>query len=172
MGRPNVSIEIVKDRLGRQTAAQDGTSLLYVGLPNTYPLYSALALGMVFYSLRNAEDAGITQALDISNEILLWEHIKDFYTNAPEGTALHVLAFAKSTSYQALFTAPTTNSLDRFLFYFLSTFPFTFNFITSIFSSPSLSTTFTAILCSPALNKYVCLPVLSNKISGLKLVSL
>jgi Protein of unknown function (DUF2586) len=115
MGRPNVSIIIVKDRLGRQTAAQDGTSLLYVGLPNTYPLYSALALGMVFNSLRNAEDAGITQALDISNEILLWEHIKDFYTNAPEGTALHVLAFAKSTSYQALFTAPVTNPLESYL---------------------------------------------------------
>lgn len=66
-----------------------------------------------------------------------------------------------------------TTDFDNIGFnYFLSTFPFTFNFITSIFSSPSLSTTFTAILCSPALNKYVCLPVLSNKISGLKLVSL
>jgi hypothetical protein len=116
MGRPNVSVTIEKNRLNRQTAAADGISLLYVGLPNSYNLYSTLSTeGMIFYSLRNAEDIGITQALDIGNEILLWEHIKDFYSNAPEGTALHVLAFAKSTSYQTLFTAPATNVLESYL---------------------------------------------------------
>lgn len=113
MARPNVTVTIEKNRLGRQTAAQDGISLLYVGLPTTYDFFTALAAGVTFFSLRNAEDYGITSELDATHKILLWEHIKDFYTTAPEGTALHILAFENTVSYQVLFG--NTNNLSNYL---------------------------------------------------------
>ena len=55
--------------------------------------------------------------------------------------------------------------------YVLSTAPFTFSLTTSTLSRPSLSTTFTAILCSPALNLARCLPSLSIITLALKPVS-
>jgi hypothetical protein len=115
MARPNVTITIEKGRLGRQTAAADGISLLYVGLDTNSPLYSPLLAGVVFYSLRNAEDYGITSDTDVSNGCLVWEHIKDFYVKAPEGTALHILAFDRTQNYQTLFGAGNTNALSAYL---------------------------------------------------------
>jgi hypothetical protein len=103
MGRPSVNITIEKGKLGRQTAAADGISLLYVGLDTTSPLYTALSAGVVFYSLRNA------------NGCLVWEHIKDFYAKAPEGTALHILAFNRTQTYATLFDAGNTNALSAYL---------------------------------------------------------
>jgi hypothetical protein len=41
--------------------------------------------------------------------------------------------------------------------YTFFTTPLTFNLIVSMLSSPSLSATFTAIVCAPALKVYACL---------------
>jgi Protein of unknown function (DUF2586) len=114
-GLPKVRINIVKDRLGLQTAAEDGTSLLLVGMVDTHPLYSVLFDGKLFTSLRNAEDEGITSASDIANNALVWEHIKDFYTNAPTGTQLHVMSFESDTSYVDLFDAANTPRFSNYL---------------------------------------------------------
>jgi len=51
--------------------------------------------------------------------------------------------------------------------YIFFTTPLTFNLIVSMLSSPSLSTTLTATVCTPALNVYVCFPDLSRSSSGL-----
>ena len=52
-------------------------------------------------------------------------------------------------------------------FYFLSNSPLILSFTISIFSNPSLSTTFTAILCVPVFNTIICFPSLSIITDGL-----
>ncbi len=115
MARPSVVIKVEGGGLNRETAAADGVSLLYVGLSTSSLFYNELLAGKVFFSLRNAEDYGITQETDIANGLLLWELIKDFYIKATEGTALHVLAFDRNQNYQTLFGAGNTNALGAYL---------------------------------------------------------
>ena len=101
--RPNVTIIQGNGRLGRQAASQDGVAVLVVGLPAAY--LALLSASRLFYSRRDAETAGLTEAHDAAQNALVWEHIKDFYTEAPDGSPLHLVPVPAATSLTALFTA-------------------------------------------------------------------
>lgn len=92
-----------------QPATRDGTSLLVISAPTTYTITAT-----EFLSLKNAEDAGITQAKDLSENALVWEHVKDFYAYPQnEGVELHVLLVSDATTFTKLFT--TTESAYQVL---------------------------------------------------------
>jgi hypothetical protein len=80
----------------------DGTALLVVGLPTDY---LASILANKFFSRRDAEVAGFTEAADAEHNALAWEHIKDFYEEAGEGTPLYVLPFDNTLTLEDVFTA-------------------------------------------------------------------
>ncbi|GAA4354146.1 hypothetical protein GCM10023185_15530 [Hymenobacter saemangeumensis] len=88
-------------QLGRQVANADGVALLVLCLPDTYIDQITERL---FYSLRDAEVAGITQDADVDNNALAWEHVKDFYAEAGDGAPLHVLLLENATTLVNLFT--------------------------------------------------------------------
>ncbi|WP_400192814.1 DUF2586 family protein [Hymenobacter sp. B81] len=99
MSRPQVKISLGNGQLGRQAVALDGIALLVIGAPADYTATETL-----FYSRRDAEVAGLTEAADIENGALVWEHIKDFYAEAGEGAPLHVLLVDNATTLTNLFT--------------------------------------------------------------------
>lgn len=99
MPRPSVSFKFGQGGLERQPVRADGVALLIITRPTAY----VVAAG-VFTSLPAAEAAGYTEALDKSNNALVWEHIKDFYAEAGEGNTLHVLPLADTVTMTNLFT--------------------------------------------------------------------
>lgn len=100
MARPNVEIQKGNGALGGVVDSADGISMLVISVPSTYPNPTNL----VFLSLKDAQDAGITEANDTANNCLVWEHIKDFYTNAPVGTELHLHLIDEAGTITELFT--------------------------------------------------------------------
>lgn len=99
--RPNVKINLGNGQLGRQVESADGTALLVVGVPTAY---LADITANEFYSRIDAEVAGYTQEADAEHNALAWEHIKDFYAEAPEGSPLYVLGIANDVTLTELFT--------------------------------------------------------------------
>ncbi len=110
MARPNVNIKIADGALGQLASATDGTSLLVIGVPGTY--ISARLSGKKthkFLALSDAEAAGFTAQNDLAEQALAWEHIKDFYANAPAGTVLYVLVVL-AAALPAFFTDATVQN--------------------------------------------------------------
>lgn len=99
MARPAVSFKIGRGGLERQPPSEDGVAILVVTRPAAYVVSAG-----VFTSLPAAEAAGYTEALDKSNNALVWEHIKDFYEEAGDGNELHVLPLADTVTLTNLFT--------------------------------------------------------------------
>lgn len=99
MARPQLLITKTTTVLS-QTSAKDGVSLLVMNLPAGYTGIT----GSIFYNLPQAEAAGFTQAKDLTNNYLAWEHIKDFYAESPAGTELHVVTVPATTTFTNLFT--------------------------------------------------------------------
>ncbi|MDJ1494158.1 DUF2586 family protein [Cytophagaceae bacterium DM2B3-1] len=109
MARPNVTITKLNGGLGGTVTSKDGVSLLVISVDST-----AYALGSSSYTgiqLSDFESQGFTKAKDLSNNVLVWEHIKDFYTLAPAGTELHVLVIPATTTFTQLFTVANANYL-------------------------------------------------------------
>jgi hypothetical protein len=100
MARPNVTIAKGNGTLGGIVPAEDGTSLLVISAPAAYPVLTST----VFLQLSDAEAAGATAAADLANNVLVHEHIKDFYSKAAAGTKLHVLIVAATATMVDLFT--------------------------------------------------------------------
>lgn len=104
MGRPGISVIKGESVLGTPVT-KDGVSLLIVSVKSTYTLSTTK-----FLSLKDAETAGATEALDISNANLLWEHIKDFYAFPEnEGVELNVMLIDEATTFTNLFTPANAN---------------------------------------------------------------
>jgi hypothetical protein len=101
MARPGVAISKGNGQIGGVPVSEDGVSALVISAKGTY---AAGVTGNVFLTLKNAEDAGITQAKDASEGNLVWEHVKDFYENAPDGTKLYVWFFPDTLTLTQLFT--------------------------------------------------------------------
>lgn len=102
MPRPNVTISLGNGQLGRQAASQDGVAVLVVGIPDAY--LALLGIARLFYSRKDAEAAGITEANDAGQNALVWEHIKDFYSEAADGQPLHLVLVPAGTTLTNLFT--------------------------------------------------------------------
>ncbi|WP_299460776.1 DUF2586 family protein [uncultured Microscilla sp.] len=106
MQRPSLIVKKEVTSLGVPTS-QDGISLLVVSAPTTYTDNVSndppTIEDFVFTSLKGAEDVGITAAADLSNNVLVWEHVKDFFALA-NGTTLHVLFVPATTTLAQLFT--------------------------------------------------------------------
>jgi Protein of unknown function (DUF2586) len=102
MALPNVGITRIDTSFSSLTGAKDGITILVVSAPTAYT--STITAGdKVFLNLQNAEDTGITKAKDLSNNTMLWEHIKDFFALA-EGTELHLYLVPADTTLVNLFT--------------------------------------------------------------------
>lgn len=86
---PNVSFSISTDNLNRLEPNSDTVAGLVlagiVGLAR-FPDLSE----NVFYSLKQAEDLGLTQQYDYNNSVAAWVHISDFFRENPNGE-LHIL---------------------------------------------------------------------------------
>lgn len=83
--------------LGRVSASNDGSAAL---LASGVAVADKFVLGdvLTFLSLADAEALGIDQAYDTANSVLVWQHIKDFYSEAPEGTSLRVMVCASTAT--------------------------------------------------------------------------
>lgn len=108
MALPNVGITRIDTSFSSLTGAKDGITILVISAPNAYT--STITAGdKIFLKLKDAEDTGITQEKDLSNNTLLWEHIKDFFALA-EGTELHLIIVPANTTLVNIFT--TSNALN------------------------------------------------------------
>lgn len=97
--KPEVNVLLGNGQLGKELDSADGAALLVLSAPVGYTLGATL-----FYSLRDAEVAGATDILDVTNTALVYEHIKDFYQEAGDGAPLRVLLVADTTTLANLFT--------------------------------------------------------------------
>ncbi|GIV39377.1 MAG: hypothetical protein KatS3mg033_1177 [Thermonema sp.] len=77
---------------------QDGVCLLVHNAPAAYS-YSE----QVFTSLKQAQDAGLSESADATYGYLLYEHIRDFYSENPNGE-IHLLRLPEAATYNSLFT--------------------------------------------------------------------
>lgn len=102
MARPNVTIIRGSGGLGTVAPPEDGTSLLVVSFDHS--AYGLSGTSLKGVQLSDFEGQGVTEALDLSNDELVWEHVKDFYAKAPAGTELHLLAIPADKTFANLFT--------------------------------------------------------------------
>ncbi len=96
--RPNVSINLTNNNLGRLVEPEDGIALL-VG--TGIAVAGSFALGDVLgpvYQRKDAEALGITEAYDAANSLLLWHQIKSFYATAGDGAPLYIMPVAASVT--------------------------------------------------------------------------
>jgi hypothetical protein len=107
MARPNVTIQKLNGGIGGTVLSKDGVSLLVISLDST--AYALVGTSFVGIQLSDFEALGFTQAKDLTNNVLAWEHIKDFYVKAPAGTELHVLVVPATTTLTQLFTVANAN---------------------------------------------------------------
>lgn len=83
--------------LGRVSASTDGSAALLasgVAVDGKFVLGDILTL----QSLADADAIGIDQAYDTDNGVLLYQHIKNFYSEAPDGTTLRVMVCANTVT--------------------------------------------------------------------------
>lgn len=91
------NVTIVRQQgLGRNARRNDGTSGL---IADAVAVDEKIAIGepILLTSLAEAESKGVTKAYDLANKVMLWHHIRDFYSMAPKGTTLYVMPVAKQT---------------------------------------------------------------------------
>lgn len=100
MAKPSVSIQKLKGTLGGSVPSQDGVALLLITAPEAYSFSGS---GIV-RSLDEAEEAGFTEAKDLLNNCLVWEHIKDFYSIVGTGSELHIILLGADLTLGELFT--------------------------------------------------------------------
>jgi hypothetical protein len=96
MSRPNVTVTIENNRLGRISPAEDGHSGLIasgVAVAGKFALNDVLG---PFKSIEDANDVGLDEDYDDTNGVMVYKHIADFYKIAPRGTELYVMVVAPS----------------------------------------------------------------------------
>lgn len=98
----NVTIQR-QQGLGKMAAREDGTAGL---VADAVAIEGKVTLGtpLLISSLAQVEALGITREYDLTNKVLIWHHIRDFYARASRGTKLYVMPVAKGTSW-----APATH---------------------------------------------------------------
>lgn len=111
---PQVNIKIENGRLGRIVPSPDGVcGLIVVGvaLP-ACPLYTPKQI----FSLKEAENLGITSAYDTTNSVQAWQQIKDFYTFGQEGAELWIFLISEVKKMSEMLDKTTAdNSANELL---------------------------------------------------------
>lgn len=110
--QPNVRTNIIDSLLSTNVSTPDGETILVVTMTSAY---AALITKDKFTSLKDAEDAGVTESNDLTQNNLVWEHVKDFYTFPEnEGTTLHLLKLEDTVTMTNIFTVSNNayNALD------------------------------------------------------------
>lgn len=78
-----------------QTVPDGVTGLILTGVAiSGWPLNTA----KVFFSLQEAEAAGLTAEYDASNSVMAYRHVAEFYSRAPRGTELWVMLVANTVT--------------------------------------------------------------------------
>lgn len=97
MALPNAVVKLSNGNLGRTAPSEDGISAL---IASGVAVAGKFALGdiLVLKSLKDAEALGIDKAYDTANTCLAWNHIKEFYEGAGDGTELRVMIVAKTVT--------------------------------------------------------------------------
>lgn len=94
---PNVVVNQLSDRLGRLPDTADGVAALVV-ITNKKTDSLDYEQHVVINSLEEAVDRyGIDADYDINNNLLVFEHIKDFYSQAGKGAELHFMIINRSS---------------------------------------------------------------------------
>lgn len=95
MSLSNVTI-VRQQGLAKTSRRNDGISGL---IADAVAIDDKITIGtpMILTSLAEAESKGVTKAYDLANKVMLWHHIRDFYSMAPKGTTLYVMPVAKQT---------------------------------------------------------------------------
>lgn len=90
-------VNIQKGRLGaNRLGTADTISGIIISSPATPQL--ALDVPKTIFTLRDAENLGITQKFDDDNAVNVYRHISEFYRNAGEGMELHLMLVAQATT--------------------------------------------------------------------------
>lgn len=78
------------------------------GLIISSPVISNLAYNtpVAVYNMKDVEDYGITEAFDENQNVNVWEHLKEFYRLAGEGTELHLMAVNQATNQATMLGDP------------------------------------------------------------------
>lgn len=108
MSYPGVIISVIPG-LGKTAAMNDGVSAL---MAHATAIEGALVLGDPFMvtSLAELEAKGVTEAYDIAGKVLLWHHVKEFYTEAKQGTKLYIMPLAAATKVGDMVDKTKTNA--------------------------------------------------------------
>lgn len=97
MSRPGVSISITNNNLGGLPPSEDGIAGIIVsGVAD-----GSITLGEVmgpFLSIVEIEDAGLDADYDTTNSSLAYQHCKDFYEVAGQGSELYVMVVADTVT--------------------------------------------------------------------------
>lgn len=98
MAAPDVKITLSNNNLGRAAANEDGIMgfvLSGVAVPTKFALGDILG---PFRSLKDAEAKGITQANDITNTVMLWHHVRDYFDEQQGTSPCYVMPVAKTVT--------------------------------------------------------------------------
>lgn len=111
MARPGVYLSRGNGAIGGLLPKEDGVTLLFVHsakytADNTDSYFNPL----VGYQLADFEALGITALSDGNAGEFVWEHIKDFYSQATNGGELHVMFYPKDITYAVLLAAGLTST--------------------------------------------------------------
>lgn len=90
-------VNIQKGRLG---ASRLGTADTISGIIISSPVTPKLShdIPKIIFTLRDAENLGITKKFDNDNNVNVYRHILEFYQNAGEGTELYLMLVAQATT--------------------------------------------------------------------------
>lgn len=95
-GLPNVSITLLNGQLGRVTPSEDKVAGLVLSGVDAAGI--DIGESKQLFALTDAEDLGLTEAYDTTNETDVWKQIKEFYDRAGNGAELWVHLIAKTTT--------------------------------------------------------------------------
>ncbi|MBQ4278354.1 MAG: DUF2586 family protein [Rikenellaceae bacterium] len=114
MGLPDVNINVVN---GLEKTAEVDTSVSGL-IAHATEIAEKMPLGVPFAitSLDELEAKGVNEAYDITGKVLLWHHVRDFYTTAAKGTMLYILPLASSVK-MADMVDPAGSNISKLLTY-------------------------------------------------------
>lgn len=113
MARPDVSITLSNNNLGRSPANEDGIMGFVL---SGVAVVGQFALGDIIGPLRSIKDAeakGITKAYDLANTVMIWHHLQAYFDEQKGTSPCYVMPVAKTVTLAEMadHTLPYAKSL-------------------------------------------------------------